>query len=79
MSLTSSLAKSLVECADIILIVPELFVHNYELKFMAEIFNKISLVMRKAAFCNCADDQRLCFRYTDSTIPSLPKSEISSL
>ena len=29
--------------------------------------------------CNCAADQRLCFRYTDSTIPLLPKSEISSL
>ena len=28
---------------------------------------------------NCAADQRLCFRYTDSTIPLLPKSEISSL
>ena len=25
---------------------------------------------------NCADDQRLCFRYTDSTIPLLHKSEI---
>ena len=24
-------------------------------------------------------DQRLCFRYTDSTIPLLPKTEISSL
>ena len=24
-------------------------------------------------------DQRLCFRYTDSTIPLLPKSEISRL
>ena len=24
-------------------------------------------------------DQRLCFRYTNSTIPLLPKSEISSL
>ena len=24
-------------------------------------------------------DQRLCFRYTDSTIPPLPKYEISSL
>ena len=23
-------------------------------------------------------DQRLCFRYTDSTLPLLPKSEISS-
>ena len=28
---------------------------------------------------NCAADQRLCFRYTDSTIPLLPKSEIPSL
>ena len=24
---------------------------------------------------NCADDQRLCFRYIDSTIPLHPKSE----
>ena len=50
-----------------------------------------SLVMRKSAFyifenkdadqfrANRAADQRLCFRYTDSTIPLLPKSEISSL
>ena len=47
--------------------------------------------MRKPAFCICENkdadqlrgnreaDQRLCFRYTDSTIPLLPKSEISSL
>ena len=28
---------------------------------------------------NCAADQRLSFPYTDSTIPLLPKSEISSL
>ena len=28
---------------------------------------------------NCEADQRLCFGYTDSTIPLLPKSEISSL
>ena len=27
---------------------------------------------------NCEADQRLCFRYTDSTIPILLKSEISS-
>ena len=27
---------------------------------------------------NCEADQRLCFRYLDSTIPLLPKSEISS-
>ena len=47
--------------------------------------------MRKPAFCVCENkdadqlrgnreaDQRLCFRYKDSTIPLLPKSEISSL
>ena len=45
----------------------------------------------KTAFCICENrdadqlrgnreaDQRLCFRYTDSTIPLLPKSEIPSL
>ena len=47
--------------------------------------------MRKQAFCICENkdadqfrgnreaDQRLCFRYTDSTIPLLRKFEISSL
>ena len=51
----------------------------------------MSCVMRKPAFCICENkdadqlrvnheaDQRLCFRYTDSTIPLLPKYEISSL
>ena len=46
--------------------------------------------MRKPAFCICENkdadqlrgnheaDQRLCFRYFDSTIPLLPKSEILS-
>ena len=52
---------------------------------------KMSRVVRKPDFCICENkdadqlrgnreaDQRLCFRYTDSTIPLLPKSEISSL
>ena len=47
--------------------------------------------MRKPTFCICENkdadllcgnreaDQRLCFRYTDSAIPLLSKSEISSL
>ena len=39
--------------------------------------------MRKPASCICenkdASDQRLCFRYLDSTIPLLPKSEILSI
>ena len=51
----------------------------------------MSRVMRKPAFCisenkdadqlrnNREADQRLCFRYTDSTIPLLSKSEISSI
>ena len=51
----------------------------------------MSGVMRNLAFCICENkdgnqlrgnhevDQRLCFRYIDSTITLLPKSEISSL
>ena len=51
----------------------------------------MSRVMRKSAFCICENkdadqlrgnreaDQRLCFRYIDSTISLLPKSEILSL
>ena len=53
-----------------------------------DMFSYMSLVMRKPVFCMCENkdadqlrsnreaDQRLCFRYTDSTIPLLPKSEI---
>ena len=51
----------------------------------------LSRVMRKPMFCECENkdadqlcgnreaDQHLCFRYIDSTIPLLSKSEISSL
>ena len=51
----------------------------------------MSRVVRKPAFCiyenkdadqlrgNREADQRLCFRYMDSTIPQLPKSEASIL
>ena len=51
----------------------------------------LSLVVRKREFCICKNkdpdrlrgnreaDQRLCFRYIDSTIPLLPKYKISSL
>ena len=50
----------------------------------------MSRVVRKPAFCICENkdtdqlrgkreaDQRLCFRYIDSTIPLLSKYEISS-
>ena len=59
--------------------------------FIAVQIYNMSLVVRKPAFCICENkdadqlrgnreaDQRLYFRYTDSTIPLLPKSEISSL
>ena len=52
---------------------------------------QMSLIVRKPTFyicenkdadqlrSNCAADQRLCFRYTDSTVPLLPKSQISGL
>ena len=51
----------------------------------------LSHVMRKPDFCICENkdadqlrgyreaDQRLCFRYIDSTIPLVPKYEILSL
>ena len=50
----------------------------------------LSRVVRKPDLCICENkgadqlrgnreaDQRLCFRYSDSTIPLVPKSEISS-
>ena len=53
--------------------------------------DKMSRVVRKPDFCICENkdadqlrgnreaDQRLCFRFTNSTVPLLPKSEISSL
>ena len=51
----------------------------------------LSLIMRKPAFCicenkdadqlrgNCEADQRLCFPFLESSIPLLPKYEMSSL
>ena len=56
-----------------------------------EEINHMSRVLRNPAFCICENkdadqlrgnreaDQRLCFRYTDTAIPLLPESEISSL
>ena len=55
------------------------------------LIGKVSPVVRKPTFCICENkdadqlrgnreaDQRLCFRYIDSTIPLLSKSEISIL
>ena len=56
-----------------------------------EYLKHLSRVMKKPTFCICENkdadqlcgnreaDQRLCFRYIDSMIPQLSKSEILSL
>ena len=58
---------------------------------LIEVNQYMSRVVRKLAFCICENkdadqlrgnreaDQRLCFNYSNSTIPLLPKSEISRL
>ena len=63
---------------------------NYTHVFLLYVYN-LSLVMRKPEIClcknkgadqlrsNCETDQRFCFRYMDSTLPLLSKSEISSI
>ena len=62
-------------------------------KWLQHIFSRhyLSRVVRKPAFCICENkdadqlcgnreaDQRLCFRYTDRTVPLVSKSKISSL
>ena len=64
--------------------------HNIKSRFSPDEAN-LSRVTRKPAFCifenkdadqlcgNRTADQRLCFRYTDITIPLLPKPKLSSL
>ena len=66
-------------------------VSTSDISFAAQAGLYMGHVVRKPAFCICENkdadqlrgnreaDQRLCFRYTDSTIPQLHKSEISSL
>ena len=61
---------------------PQLFLfHKYQ--FITNVITAylLSLVVRKPAFCICENidadhyreaDQRLCFRYTDNSIPLLP-------
>ena len=39
---------------------------------------KLLMAKPRYAFCNCAADQRLCFRFTDCTIPLIHKSKMSS-
>ena len=64
---------------------------TYSTNFTSDLISEMSHSMRKPTFCICENkdadqlrgnreaDQRLCFRYIDSTIPILSKSEISSL
>ena len=64
---------------------------SVHIKYSTIAFYQMSRVVRKLAFCRCENkdadqlrgnreaDQRLCFRYTDSTISLLPKYEISRL
>ena len=64
---------------------------NARLCVLQNIALQVRRDMRKLTFCICeskgtdqlrgsrAGDERLCFRYIDSTIPLLPKSKISSL
>ena len=65
--------------------------NTFSVVLIASAVDQLSRVVRKPGFCICENkdadqlrgnreaDQRLCFRYTDSTIPLLSKSEISSL
>ena len=76
-----------------LLTVPSLFCSDlcsYFLFILSTCHYYMSQCMRKPTLCigkskdadqlrsNCEADQRLCFRYTDSTISLLLKSEISS-
>ena len=86
-ALTKSEAKHIVP-AHGTLTVERSDLSNLTYKYMIQ---NMSRVVRKPAFCICENkdadqlrgnreaDQRLCFRYTDSTIHLLPKYEISSL
>ena len=68
-------------------------ISNHNKRIACEPFTqyKMSRIVRKPDFClgenkgadqlrgNREADQRLCFRYSDSTVPLLLKSEISSV
>ena len=68
---------------------PEVPLHHTKQRMMSMQIKSLNRVMGKLGvflcenkgadeLCSyCTADQRLCFRYTDSTIPLLPQSEIS--
>ena len=77
---------------NVILINHETLVKDTDTRSLVkEYVNYMSRIVRKQDYClcenkgadqlrsNCEADQRLCFRYSDSTIPLLLKSEISSV
>ena len=80
-------------CRDLLFVCTEVCFFNFFLLFSRSevVTGYLSRVVRKPDFCICEnkgadqlrgdreDDQRLCFRYIDSTIPLLPIYEISSL
>ena len=56
-----------------------IFVFIYEPRYEKNVFCICENKDADQLHGNREADQRLCFHYTDSTIPPLPKSEISSL
>ena len=80
-----NLQKAICSCHQVLFLYsPQPYEHYYQ-------SHKLSFVVRKPAFCICENkdadqlrgnleaDQRLYFRHTDSAIPHLSKSEISSI
>ena len=69
----------------------KLAVQQFFSSFLKQIIQELSHLMRKPTICicqnigadrlrsNCEADQRLSFRFTDSTITLLSKSKISNL
>ena len=82
------LAQSIAYPVHIIFLPPQ--IQEGLLSVIGERMSNKSHVVRKPYFCvcenkgadqlrsNCEADQRLCFRYSDSTIPLLLTSKISS-
>ena len=76
--LVAALTESLFKCI-ILDVSPQFsnfifFIHSIFKKYIVLCENKGADQLRS----NCEADQRLCFRYSDSTIPLLLKPEISS-
>ena len=78
---SKTIRNSIFDCATI---------GNQKLCFLCLLISYLSRVMRKPTFCICENkdadqlrgnheaDQRLCFRYIDSTIPLLSKTKFQA-